>query len=98
MAYHGAKGAVRLMTKAAALEYAKQGIRVNSIHPGIIDTPIIGSSNISREAIEQFQAMTPLGRIGRPEEIAHGSLFLCSDEASFVTGAELVIDGGWTAQ
>ncbi len=98
IAYHGAKGAVRLMTKAAALEYAKQGIRVNSIHPGIIDTPIIGDSKITREAVEQFKLATPLGRMGRPEEIAHGSLFLCSDEASFITGAELVIDGGWTAQ
>lgn len=98
IAYHGAKGAVRLMTKAAALEYAKQGIRVNSIHPGIIDTPIVGDSKITREAVEQFKLATPLGRMGRPEEIAHGSLFLCSDEASFITGAELVIDGGWTAQ
>ena len=98
IAYHGAKGAVRLMTKAAALEYAKQGIRVNSIHPGIIDTPIIGSSRIAQDAVEQFRAATPLGRIGRPEDIAHGSLYLCSDEASFVTGAELVVDGGWTAQ
>lgn len=98
IAYHGAKGAVRLMTKAAALEYAKQGIRVNSIHPGIIGTAIIGSTKIADDTVEQFRAATPLGRIGRPEEIAYGSLFLCSDEASFVTGAELVIDGGWIAQ
>lgn len=98
VAYHGAKGAVRLMTKAAALEYAKQGIRVNSIHPGIINTPIVQSSKIAGDAVEQFRLATPLGRLGRPEEIAFGALFLCSDEASFVTGAELVIDGGWTAQ
>jgi NAD(P)-dependent dehydrogenase (short-subunit alcohol dehydrogenase family) len=98
IAYHAAKGAVRLMTKAAALEYARRGIRVNSIHPGIIETPIITSTRISPDMIEQFKAATPMGRIGQPEEIAYGSLYLCSDEASFVTGAELVIDGGWTAQ
>lgn len=86
------------MSKAAAFEYAKQGIRVNSIHPGIIDTPIIWSSRIVRKAVEQFREATPLGRIGRLEDIAHGVRFLCSDEASFVTGAELVVDGGWTAQ
>jgi len=98
IAYHGAKGAVRLITKAAALEYARRGIRVNSIHPGIIATPIIESTRIAGDMIERFQAATPMGRMGRPEEIAYGSLYLCSDEASFVTGAELVIDGGWTAQ
>lgn len=96
IAYHATKGAVRLMTKAAALEYAKQGIRANSIHPGQIDTPILAGLTPEQDA--QIKAMTPLGRMGRPEEIAYGSLYLCSDEAAFVTGAELVIDGGWFAQ
>lgn len=94
--YHATKGAVRLMTKAAALEYARQGIRANSIHPGQIDTPILAGLTPEQDA--QIKAMTPLGRMGRPEEIAYGSLYLCSDEAAFVTGAELVIDGGWFAQ
>jgi NAD(P)-dependent dehydrogenase (short-subunit alcohol dehydrogenase family) len=94
--YHATKGAVRLMTKAAALEYAKQGIRANSIHPGQINTPILAGLTPEQDA--QIKAATPLGRMGQPEEIAYGSLYLCSDEAAFVTGAELVIDGGWFAQ
>jgi len=94
--YHATKGAVRIMTKAAALEYARQGIRANSIHPGQIDTPIL--AGLTAEQNEQIKAATPLGRMGRPEEIAYGSLYLCSDEAAFVTGTELVIDGGWFAQ
>jgi NAD(P)-dependent dehydrogenase (short-subunit alcohol dehydrogenase family) len=96
IAYHGTKGAVRLMTKAAALEYVKQGIRVNSIHPGIIETPILG--NLNPQDAEAIRAATPMGRLGKPEDIACGSLYLCSDEAAFVTGAELVVDGGWFAQ
>ena len=94
--YHATKGAVRLMTKSAALEYVKVGIRVNSIHPGQIDTPIL--SGLTPEQNEQIKAATPMGRLGRPEEIAYGSLYLCSDEAAYTTGAELVIDGGWFAQ
>lgn len=94
--YHATKGAVRLMTKAAALEYVTQGIRVNSIHPGQIDTPILGGLTPAQN--QQIRAATPMGRLGRPEEIAYGSLYLCSDEAAFTTGAELVIDGGWFAQ
>ncbi len=94
--YHATKGAVRLMTKSAALEYVKAGIRVNSIHPGQIDTPIL--SGLTPEQNEQIKAATPMGRLGRPEEIAYGSLYLCSDEAAYTTGAELVIDGGWFAQ
>ena len=96
IAYHASKGAVRLMSKAAALEYARQGIRVNSIHPGQIDTPILAGLTPEQDA--QIKEATPMGRIGRPEEIAYGSLYLCSDEASFTTGIELVIDGGWFAQ
>jgi NAD(P)-dependent dehydrogenase (short-subunit alcohol dehydrogenase family) len=102
IAYHASKGAVRLMSKAAALEYASQGVRINSVHPGIIATPIMKSTFNSGPEAETFMATikdkTPLGRFGKPEEIAYGSLYLCSDEALFVTGAELVIDGGWTAQ
>ena len=94
--YHATKGAVRLMTKSAALEYVKAGIRVNSIHPGQIDTPIL--SGLTPDQNEQIKAATPMGRLGRPEEIAYGSLYLCSDEAAYTTGAELVIDGGWFAQ
>lgn len=94
--YHATKGAVRLMTKSAALEYVKEGIRVNSIHPGQIDTPIL--SGLTPDQNEQIKAATPMGRLGRPEEIAYGSLYLCSDEAAYTTGAELVIDGGWFAQ
>ncbi len=96
VSYHGAKGAVRLMSKSAALEYAKQGVRVNSIHPGIIDTPLARSA--PEEYIEGLTELTPMGRFGRPEDIAYGSLYLCSDEAAFVTGTELVVDGGWGAQ
>jgi len=96
IAYHATKGAVRIMTKAAALEYVRQGIRVNSIHPGQIDTPILAGLTPGQN--EQIKAATPMGRLGRPEEIAFGSLYLCSDEASYTTGIELVIDGGWFAQ
>jgi len=95
VSYHGAKGAVRLMTKSAGLEYAKQGVRVNSVHPGIINTPAVAM--LPQGYVDGAAAVTPMGRLGRPEDIAYGSLYLCSDEAAFVTGAELVIDGGWGA-
>lgn len=94
--YHGAKGAVRLMSKSAALEYAKQGVRVNSIHPGIIDTPLARSA--PSDYIGELASITPMGKLGQPEDIAYGSLYLASDEAAFVTGTELVVDGGWGAQ
>ena len=98
-AYTASKGAVRLFTKATAVQYAKEGIRANSIHPGPIDTTMIqqvwqGDAQNREEAI----ARTPLGRIGTPEDIAYGVLFLASNESSFMTGSELVIDGGSTAQ
>jgi cyclopentanol dehydrogenase len=94
-AYHSAKGAVRLLTKVAAAEYAKRGVRVNSIHPGLIETPM--TDNMAASRMQLLLERTPMGRKGTPMEIAYGVLFLASDESSFMTGAELVIDGGMTA-
>jgi NAD(P)-dependent dehydrogenase (short-subunit alcohol dehydrogenase family) len=95
-AYHATKGAVRNMTKNAAMTYVGDGIRVNSIHPGFIDTPLTKAQapNVNAFVI----AATPMKRAGRPEEVAYGCLFLASDESSYMTGAELVIDGGYLAQ
>lgn len=95
-AYHASKGAVVMMTKNAAITHVGDGIRVNSVHPGFIDTPLTQAQD---PEINKFViGMTPMGRAGTPREIANGCLFLASDEASFVTGAELVIDGGYLAQ
>ncbi|MGA1836468.1 glucose 1-dehydrogenase [Herbiconiux sp. 11R-BC] len=95
-AYTASKGAVRLMSKNAALSYVGDGIRVNSLHPGIIETPMIAAQDADVTA--GIVASTPMGRLGKPREVAFGALFLASDESSFVTGAELVIDGGYTTQ
>jgi NAD(P)-dependent dehydrogenase (short-subunit alcohol dehydrogenase family) len=94
--YHAAKGAVRNMTKNAAMTYAEEGIRVNSVHPGFIHTPLTDAQ--APELNEVVIAATPMKRSGRPDEIAAGVLYLASDEASYVTGSELVIDGGYLAQ
>jgi NAD(P)-dependent dehydrogenase (short-subunit alcohol dehydrogenase family) len=95
-AYHATKGAVRNMTKNAAMTYVGDGIRINSVHPGFIDTPL---TQAQAPDINAFViASTPMKRAGRPEEVAYGCLFLASDESSYVTGAELVIDGGYLAQ
>ena len=96
-AYHGTKGAVRILTKTAAIEYAKEGIRINSVHPGVVDTEMIRGA-MNQEGMQAAVRAHPLGRMGTAEDIAYGVLYLASDEASFVTGAELVIDGGYTAQ
>lgn len=96
-AYHAAKGAVRLMTKTAALGWATQRIRVNSVHPGFIDTPILGNAK-ETEFGQVLLQVTPMNRLGQPEEIAAGVAFLASDDASFMTGSELVIDGGYMAR
>ncbi|GAS92044.1 SDR family NAD(P)-dependent oxidoreductase [Mycolicibacterium brisbanense] len=95
-AYHATKGAVRNMSKSAAISYAKDNVRVNSLHPGFIRTPLTDAQE--PEINEYVIGQTPMGRAGTPDEIAHGAVFLASDEASFVTGSELVIDGGYLAQ
>ncbi len=98
-AYSSTKGAVRLFTKATAVQHASEGIRCNSVHPGPIDTPMLQESRRSRGALsdDEQRRRVPLGRIGRPEDIAYAVIYLASDEASFVTGSEVVIDGGRTA-
>lgn len=95
ISYHASKAAVRLMSKGAALEFAKQGIRVNTIFPGQIRTPILG--DITPEQDAAIKASIPMGKVGDPMDIAYGSLYLASDEARYVSGAELWIDGAWYA-
>lgn len=94
--YTDTKFAVRGMTKAAALELSHSGIRVNSVHPGVIQTPMVDQED-SREAIKQFAKSIPLKRIAEPSEVTNMVLFLASDEASYVTGSEFIVDGGITA-
>ncbi len=97
-AYTATKGAVRLFTKATAVQHAKDNIRCNSVHPGPIDTDMIRDTLSDAVLREERLNRLPLRRIGKPEDVAYGVLYLASDEASFVTGSELVIDGGSTAQ
>jgi len=92
LSFHAAKGAVRMMSKAAALEYAERAVRINSVYPGMIDTPQLDTM-LPKER-EMIRTSIPMKRIGLPEEVANCSLFLCSDEASYVTGAEIIVDGG----
>jgi len=96
--YQASKGAVRLLTKATAIQYAKDRIRANSVHPGPIVTAMTERRRADPETYRLMVSRIPLGRYGQPLEVALGVLYLASDEASFVTGSELVIDGGWTAQ
>jgi len=99
-AYHAAKGAIRLFTKSAAIQYASENIRVNSIHPGYCFTPLTSDGYDAEESgrREWSLARIPMGRLGTADDIAYGMLYLASDEAAYITGAELVIDGGTTAQ
>ena len=97
-AYNASKGAVRLLTKTTAIQYASEGIRANSVHPGSVATPMTAARQADPEILRQSESRIPLGRIGQPLDIAYGVLYLASDESSFVTGSELVIDGGFTAQ
>ena len=94
-AYHAAKGAVRTLTKNAAVTYARDGVRVNSVHPGFVDTPM--TRGVAPDANARVIGATPLGRGANPSELAYAVLFLASDEASFITGAELAVDGGYLA-
>jgi NAD(P)-dependent dehydrogenase (short-subunit alcohol dehydrogenase family) len=94
--YVAAKHGVSGMTKATALQYANQGIRVNSVHPGYIQTPLLG--NMPAEAQEGLVSLHPIGRLGKSEEVAEVVLFLLSDRASFVTGAQYLVDGAYTAR
>jgi len=97
--YAASKGAVRLLTKSSAIQYAGEGIRCNSVHPGVIETPMTTPMMLNTQKGRNLNVSRhPLGRVGQPEDIAYGVLFLASDESSFMTGSELVIDGGLTAQ
>jgi len=96
-AYHASKGAVRIFSKAAAIQYASDNIRVNTVHPGFVDTPMTRPGHSNPEVARKRLEVTPLGRFGTPADITAGCLYLASDEASWVTGSELVIDGGMTA-
>ncbi|MBM7518496.1 SDR family NAD(P)-dependent oxidoreductase [Nocardioides nitrophenolicus] len=98
VAYHAAKGAVRTMTKNAALHWATRGVRVNSLHPGFIETPQLLERYAGTERHRAMLANTPMGRLGRPAEIAGTVAFLGSDDAGYLTGTEVYADGGWTAR
>jgi NAD(P)-dependent dehydrogenase (short-subunit alcohol dehydrogenase family) len=97
MAYNASKGAVRIMTKSAAVQYAKDGIRVNSVHPGVMPPMRTSKASADPEWRMKMLRAVPMQREGRVEEVAHAVLFLASDEASYITGTELVVDGGYLA-
>jgi cyclopentanol dehydrogenase len=96
-AYHASKGAIRSLARSAAVQLAGDGIRVNTVFPGPVDTPMLRET-YEPSHLSRFDTQHPMGRMAMPEEIAQGVLFLASDESSYMTGSELVIDGGWTAQ
>ncbi|MEC1525695.1 SDR family NAD(P)-dependent oxidoreductase [Neobacillus niacini] len=96
--YSASKGAVRALSKAAATTFGRQGVRVNTLFPGIIETPMTQSLSTSKELLGRLIQATPLQRLGQPEDIANAALFFASDESSYITGSELVIDGGFSAQ
>ena len=95
-AYSAAKGGVKLLTQTLAIDYAAKGIRVNAVCPGYIDTPLLSAADAQQK--ETLAKLHPIGRLGKPEEVANVVLFLASDEASFVNGAAILVDGGYTAQ
>lgn len=98
-AYTSSKHGVIGLTKTAAIEYAKLGIRVNAVCPGVIKTPMVDRfTGKQKEAEKAFENMEPIGRMGRPEEVAEAAIWLCSDAASFVTGDAMAVDGGWISQ
>jgi NAD(P)-dependent dehydrogenase (short-subunit alcohol dehydrogenase family) len=98
-AYTASKHAIVGLTRSAALEYAKRGIRVNAVCPGVIETPMVDRVfGEHPDMKQQLVTSEPIGRLGRPEEIAAAVVWLCSEKASFVTGQAIAIDGGWTAQ
>lgn len=96
--YSASKGAVRAISKAATTTFGRQGIRVNALFPGIIETPMTQSLSTSKDLLGRLIQATPLQRLGQPGDIAQAALFLASDESSYITGSEIVIDGGYSAQ
>ncbi|MGN7358975.1 SDR family NAD(P)-dependent oxidoreductase [Paenibacillus sp. SAF-054] len=96
--YSASKGAVRALSKAAATTFGRQGVRVNALFPGIIETPMTQALSASKDLLGQLIQATPLQRLGQPDDIAKAALFLASDDSSYITGSELVIDGGYSAQ
>ena len=96
--YHASKGAVRILTKSTAIQFAPDGIRANSVHPGPVNTAMTERRREDPEAFAVMRSRIPLGRFAEPIEIANAVLYLASDESSFVTGSEVVVDGGWVAQ
>lgn len=96
--YTASKGAIRMLTKAAAIDYAKYNIRVNSVHPGVIITPMTEEMFKDEQMSNWAHSVTPLPELGKPEDVAYGVLYLATDEAKFVTGIELPIEGGYTAK
>jgi len=96
--YQASKGAVRILTKSVAIQYAADNIRCNSIHPAPIETDMTADIRDDADSFQDMLRRIPMGRYGKPEEVAYAVLYLASDESSFVTGSEVVVDGGWTAQ
>lgn len=96
--YQASKGAVRILTKSVAIQYASDNIRCNSIHPAPIETDMTADIRDDADSFQDMLRRIPMGRYGKPEEVAYAVLYLASDESSFVTGSEVVVDGGWTAQ
>ena len=96
--YHASKGAVRILTKSTAIQFAPDGIRANSVHPGPVNTAMTERRREDPEAFALMRSRIPLGRFAEPIEIANAVLYLASDESGYVTGSEVVVDGGWVAQ